>query len=311
MASRNSLPHRLRNHFREHSLAYQLLLILGGTVVAAGGFIVVTRMMQRAHEQGYSSLELSDEDLAELTADPADQVFPQPIGLQTYNLRQVVEFALAAQGGRENLEAIKSISRKGRVTLRQEGRKGEMDGVILYRRPNQIRYVYSRESLSYFAAFDGTSGWKQASADGVRQPPEETSPLDTLFMRQDVTTVQPLSVNLADLTQLQLAESLPETERPAYGIVHDLGWMSETLFFDRVNFLCFRRDVELPTSDGTVTRIRLEYDDFRYVERVVFPFSVRVWVNDELANEVSLSSIELNVGMLPFLFEKPSVAPEP
>jgi len=309
MASRNSHRRRLRNHFREHSLGYQLGLILGGTVAAGALFILLVRVFQSGRESSFENeAEISSEEAEELSINPEEQRFPQPVGLETFSLRKVIGYALEAQGGRENLEKVTSLRRTGHIRLfnKDSAEPSEMESSILFRRPDRMRYAYQIEGLSFVAAYDGNTAWRQVTRGQTELPADELSKKEELLMRVDLETMRPLSETLRDPDRLELAPELSDPANPSWPIVRDLGWMRETLHFDRTTFLCRRRLVTTETPEDGPMEIDVVYEDFRYVDRIAMPYSIRVWIDGELNNELTISATEVNLGVLPMVFEKPS-----
>jgi hypothetical protein len=307
MASRNPHSHMIRKHIREHSLAYQLLLIVGGTVVIGGGFILLVKKMQGSRETAYESVTFSEEEIAAVRPEPTAQVFPRPLGNETLSLRQIIRSALEAHGGRDALEKVLTIRRAGTVLLFTDGEpQPPMEATIIYREPDMLRYTYVRDERTFLTSFDGEDAWWQAfSPEGI-SPPKSLDPEDFILLRQDLVTVRPISDTLTDMDRLSLLEEDPaNAPQDHYRIRYALGWLDEILFLNKTHFLCERRESVLQVGNGKAQKIVLEYEDFRYVGDLVFPFSVRVIVDDELRNELILDEVETNAGVLPQIFRRP------
>jgi hypothetical protein len=310
MASRNSLRRRIRNHFREHATVYQILGILGGTVILGGGFILLVKILQGSREPAYEAFTFTEEEEAgplALAADPAEQSFPQPVGDETMPLRRILEFVLAAHGGRDQLNRVTTLRRQGEVRLFEDGVVGRtMRTSILFRAPDQLRYHYVLDDLEITAASDRDGVWQRLRRGNRVGPVEDLEGIEALLMRLDLATIRPLSDTLSDPTRLEPVAPPTGFGRPVYAIRHRLDWMDEVLVFDRFNCLLLQRDVRLPLPDGSTLEVKIEYGDYRYVEQLAFPFFTRVSVDGTVMNEMVLESVEINVGALPLVFERPT-----
>ncbi|MFP4542470.1 MAG: hypothetical protein ACLFR7_12655 [Opitutales bacterium] len=314
MASRRRFSSRIRQLYRRNQLAFQLLLILGGTLLVIGGFILYAKQFMGTRAPAFNEEPtLTEEEMEVFVQRPADQAFPQPVSGERHTLRAVVDYALTAHGGRTRLEGVRTLRRIGTVELRQaDGSTSEMDATIIYRRPDRIRYVYEADGRSATIAYDGQEAWQQFRSFGQPGSVTTVPTEDRRLIEIDLVTTQPLSLTLQRLDQLQLLpperplDALDEaTTQEPYRVRRELSDMLDTLHFDPENFLLVRRTVELLGTEGEPLVIEIEYEDYRYVDRIAFPFRLRSTLSGELSNVLRLERIELNPGVLPYVFERP------
>ena len=307
MAPRNSFSNRLRFHLRAHSLVYQILGILGLTVAAGGVVILLAKGLTRGSERAYVSEEvLSSEEIAALELDPAEREFPQPIGTETYGTRRIIANCIEAHGGRDRMSKVSSILRTGEVEVFQEtGESERIEVAVLFRKPNSLRYTYSRPSAQIVAGFDGEQSWSQVQQGRSLQPAIDLDSRSHALIRQDAETAGLVADILGGYSNFSLLETSPIADRAVYGLQRPTSEGPELFFIDQRNFLLLRRIDRAKLPDGSTLEIQLDYRNYRYVDGIAFPFEIDVYVNGVLQNQLHIKNIQLNIGALPLVFERP------
>ena len=208
---------------------------------------------------------------------------------------------IAAIGGQANLDRIKSRALKG--TIAQPN--GTVTVNVLQAPPNKFHIAASTPAGEFERAFNGTLGWEKGP-QGVRQ----LSPSEVAQLQNAIGLFR----------HIKLKEQFTSTRVRAGQRIGDratvmvIGTMAdnreERLFFDAESGLLLRRIGYMATLLGMIPD-QIDFEDYRDVDGVKFPFTVRV-STIEVNNPVStrtFSEMKLNATVDEGKFNKPAGTP--
>lgn len=216
---------------------------------------------------------------------------------------EIVAANLAARGGKERIQALRSIRMTGTATA-SGGRFARV--VREVKRPGMFRLEFSSQGATSVFANDGETGWQVAPLQGVFEP-QVVEPSADLAGEVDQRDIEGPLVDWREkghVVELVGREALPEGEAFKLKLTLSGG----TVRYDYV-------DVEshlIVRSDYTrVIRGRREqledtYSDFREVGGLVFPYHIET--RDKGHPEVvtiAVDTIELNPELDDSLFRFP------
>ncbi|MBT8378135.1 MAG: hypothetical protein KJN64_02770 [Ignavibacteria bacterium] len=202
--------------------------------------------------------------------------------------------------GQEKLLNIQTIVTKG--ILRQSGLEIELSTFI--QRPNKYRLEGRYEGFTFVEVFDGKIGWTFNQMLGETEPSlikdEELELLKTqanidglLFNYRtkgfEIRILEPESIGnvLTDVILL----SKPSGLKVSYNLD------SETSVIVK--------STTVATIGGIERNYESIYTEYRYVNNILFPFSVDVYIDGDLIMEVQYTSIELNTEIDEYRFATP------
>jgi murein DD-endopeptidase MepM/ murein hydrolase activator NlpD len=179
---------------------------------------------------------------------------------QAPTAQQVLEKALAALGGKERLEKIRTRAASGKVEA-----KGVSGTYQLWAKaPDRLKMKLDIAIQHLERGYDGTSGWEKRA--GVRELGK--AELEKLKQR---AVFNPLLNYLNAGTPVELKGKKQLVGAEAYEIQFTpKGETPVTFFFDTSSFLLLREDHQF--ADAT---LKISYSDYRKVNDVMIPFTVK------------------------------------
>lgn len=306
-----SLKIRFLNHWRNHAIVYQLVLILGGMGAVIGGFFLTVKFLQRTSEAGYVAQEqLTEEEILAYSTRPEEQIFDKPDNGERLGLQAVIRRALRAHGGVQKLAEIQTLRRAGQVTLHDVEQAGTVKSTVIYRSPDRIRYMYETKDYTMTAGTNGKDFWQRIELDRGDVLFDRMGALEQIFVEIDLVSVVPFNDALwreGDLTLLPSPEG--DADAP-YVIERRTDRFIDQITIDSGHFLCTQRDIRFePVDDRSQGRVTITYADYRYVEGVALPFFISTFQDGRKSNSVQLSAVEINPGVLSYVFEPPQPLP--
>jgi outer membrane lipoprotein-sorting protein len=220
---------------------------------------------------------------------------PQPPGVD-----EIVAKYLAAKGGAEKLRAINTVKTTGRI----KGPGGESPLTVWAKRPNMMRRDSTRDGQTLTIAFDGKTVWTVNSMMG--STPREITGQIAEMTRQDADDFDPV---LLDYKQKGYTVDLVGTESvnglPAYhlrvtkknGRVQDIYLNTETLLESRITM-----KFDQLGKTGTAA---IEFSDYKPVDGIMVPFSLRQSNNGQVVGEVIYKDVQFNVPIDDGIFTMP------
>jgi outer membrane lipoprotein-sorting protein len=202
--------------------------------------------------------------------------------------------------GQENLLSVESILTKG--TLRQGGFEIELTSYI--KRPNKYRLEGRYEGLTFVQVFDGEIGWTYNQMQGDSLPSLLAD--EELEILKSQADIDGLLFNYGNKGfEIELLE--PESFE---NILTDVILLSNSKGFKIIYQLdsetgVIIKEKTIATIAGTERIYESTYTDYRYVNKILFPFSVDVYMGGELIMEIDYTSIELDAEIEDFIFATP------
>ena len=178
---------------------------------------------------------------------------------------------VAAKGGTEKIEAIKSLRLAG--TLRINGDTLELARVTLVKRPHSIRSDATLQALTVVQAYDGTQAWQINPFQG-RKDPEKLSADDAKSLGEDAADFTgPLVDYQTKKYKLDYlgTEDVDGTDAHKLRITRPNGDIT-TLYLDPDHFLEIRA-IERRIEHGVPVETVTDFGDYEQVEGVYLPFS--------------------------------------
>jgi hypothetical protein len=208
----------------------------------------------------------------------------------------------AAIGGQANVDKIKSRTAKGTVA---QPNGGAISYELSQVAPDKFHILATTQQGVFERGFNATIGWEK-SANGVRQ----LSPGE----------VAQLQASLGLLRNIRLKEQFTSTrvrtgekigDRATYMVIGTTAdKRQERLFFDAETGLLLRRISYMTTLIALIPE-QIDFEDYRDVDGVKFPFSVRVSAID-VGNPMStrtFSEMKLNAPVDEAKFNMPAATP--
>lgn len=209
---------------------------------------------------------------------------------------------IAAVGGQANIDKIKSRTAKGTVA---QPNGGAISFELAQAAPDKFHILATTEQGAFERGFSGSIGWEKGPR-GVRQ-------LSAAELGQ-------LQASVGLLRNLRLKEQFTGARVRTGGKIGDRATYlvigttrdnrQERLFFDVETGLLLRRISYLTTLLGVIPE-QIDFEDYREVDGVKFPFGVRVSAID-VGNPVStrtFSEMKLNASADEAKFNMPAVTP--
>jgi len=241
------------------------------------------------------------------TSTPSTQAAPgaQPTPRPTPVLPTADEiFAkyMAAIGGQANVDKIKSRTSKGTIA---QPNGGPISFELTQTAPNKFHILATMQQGTMERGFNGTAGWEK-SARGVRQ----LSPAEVAQLETSIGLLR--NIRLKDqFASFRVRTGEKIGDRPTYLVIATTSDnRQERLFFDAETGLLLRRISYLTTLLAVIPD-QIDFEDYRDVDGVKFPFVVRVSVVD-VGNPVStrtFSEMKLNVPADDAKFNQPAANP--
>lgn len=196
-----------------------------------------------------------------------------------------------ARGGKESLQAIETLRMSGRA-INGPGRQALVTREV--RPPGQIRTEFELQGVTAVFACDGSICWYVDPLSGVFDA-ERMSPAETAWAMQEADVFGAIDWQEKG-HQLALLGTETIDGREAYKVEVTLSaGPSRTVYVDKESALVVRRVTPRTIGERTVD-VQTDFGDFREVDGVVFPHSIRSGAagEDEVL-EVIVENVEVNV----------------
>jgi hypothetical protein len=190
---------------------------------------------------------------------------------------EIVDSHIAARGGEERIRALQSIRATGIATA-SGGRVAKVVQEI--KRPGLYRLEFSSQGVKAVYAHDGETGWHVAPMQGVFEP-QPIEPENDSEAGIDERDIEGPLVNWREKgheVELMGRETLPGGEAFVLEIrLSDGGVRSD--YIDVVSRQLVRSD-KTEMIHGRAVRMETEYADYREVDGLYLPFSIRTHITD-------------------------------
>ena len=285
------------------------LLIVGLALVAILSFLLIqgplsigpTAPPESSTEQSEQSEQAQQTDQTEGDADEetAEQTeTAQP----SEQAREIMRQAREAQGGLDALENLTGYRSQVESLTTQRGQTFSLEIENWVRLPNELRQStvvsVQGQTINSLTVWNGETGWvRQQGQVQELQPNQAGSVQQNLYLN-------PLHILLytarGDFTYAyQGTETIGGTETHAIQVDVPQG-PAPTYYFDAESFLPIQR---MRSAQGTT--VRTVFEDYRRVDGYAFPFSQRTFLNDSLAQEQTVTNVEINPSFDSQLFQRP------
>jgi len=217
-----------------------------------------------------------------------------PAAAQTVD--EVVAKNIAAKGGLERIHAVQSMRQTGKLTL--QGMETTL--VIVGKRPNLIRQEMIVGGQTNVNAFDGTTAWQMMPVMGMTAPVVVTGPMANSIKEQS-----DFDGPLIDYKTKGYKLELVGTETMGDRKVYHLKLTNSTQQVQQI-YIDTETNLERKmVSDSPFGPLEQELSDFRDVEGVKVPFSVRTVANGVEQMKIVVQKVEINPQIDDALFKMP------
>ena len=209
---------------------------------------------------------------------------------------EIVAKNLAAKGGAEKLKAIQTMRLTGTISARDM----TAPFTISSKRPNLARQETEMQGVSMVRGFDGTTPWMMMSgqvreitgpeAQATRDQADFDSPLvDYRAKGNTVELIGPETVDGVKVYHLKVTTKAGQIQH--YFLDADSGLERQT-------------SITL-NQNGAVVNVVSVLADYRDVEGLKIPFSIKQTVNGTPATQLTIEKAEFNIPLDDALFKMP------
>jgi hypothetical protein len=218
--------------------------------------------------------------------------------LATPTTDQVLERHIQAIGGRSAIEKITTRVTTGSLIQIQGKTNLNLSFTIYQKAPNKTAYISSGGEQQ---GFNGLIGWVKGNRAGLRQK----AGAELALARRGADfyydiRMQDLYAKIAFVRRdgnsgrdVYVFEATPTEGRPT------------TLYFDANNFLLVRQDIYFEGSKGKPAPTEIYYDDYRDVDGIKLPFTIRQVYLDYIST-LKVNDVKHNIPIDDAKFDGPS-----
>ncbi|HXX46250.1 MAG TPA: hypothetical protein VEJ38_16090 [Candidatus Acidoferrales bacterium] len=212
---------------------------------------------------------------------------------------QILDRYLVAMGGSANLKRLLSRVMTGTISVPSMQLSGTVE--IHEKAPNRTLGTITINGASYRQGFDGTAGWTDDPANGLRDQTGD----ELAETRRESDFYHALDLHKL-YSKFTLVGKEKIGERDAYVIEAALpeGGPPEKLYFDVQNGLVLRDSSQRHGPDG-VSEFQQDYEDYRDVDGVKLPFTIRQ-TNEGTLVIITVTEYHHNVPLDDSQFVKPA-----
>jgi zinc protease len=218
----------------------------------------------------------------------------------TPTLDQVLDKYVQALGGKAAIEKMTTVVIKGKVEVPSTGETGSME---TYRKaPNkEMQMINIPSNGPSQRGFDGTVGWNWDPDSG----PSDMSPTDLAAMKLESDFYRDIRFReLYPKISLKGKERVGGREAYVVEAPHEDG-SSEKMYFDAESGLLIQSEVPIDVPDEGKTVVSSQYEDYREVEGVKIPFTIRQ-TSADFDYVIKVSEVKYNVLVDDAKFKKPT-----
>jgi outer membrane lipoprotein-sorting protein len=220
-------------------------------------------------------------------------------------LDEIIAKHLAARGGVEKLRILETV--RSSVTI--EARGMALPTETWAKRPNKMRRDQKLPDRVVTVAFDGTTVWSRDPAVAGGQPQAVPPPMAA--STRDQASFDPLLLSYKEeghKLELVGAEKLDGTDVHHLRVTRKNGQV-EHLYLSAETGLEFR-SVSTVEQGGVKAEVWTDFSDYRTVDGIQVPFSLRQSMNGKPVLQVTLTKIEFNVPIDDEVFKPTKEVPE-
>jgi outer membrane lipoprotein-sorting protein len=211
----------------------------------------------------------------------------------------IVAKNLAAKGGAEKLRSVTSVRTTGRV----KSARGLATMTMWTKRPNSMRQEVVTDGRTLVTGFDGTTLWAINPLAGP-DAREVTGPAATRA-REEADDFD--SVLLDYKNKGYTVDLVPSLEpgAPLHLRVTKKNGRVQDIYLDPATFLEQRISTELDQG-GSKTIVGTELTNYKPVDGMMVPFTIRQSVNGQVQGEVTYERVQFNLPLADDLFKMPA-----
>lgn len=233
-------------------------------------------------------------------------VFLFALSLSAQSVDDIIAKNIAAEGGREKLQSIKSR----KITGDFEAGGMQAGFTQVQKRPNKMRQDISIQGLNLVRGYDGQTGWQIVPFTGKKDP--EVMPADELKQMQEEADFDgPLTdyKQKGHTVELIGKEKIEGTDAYHLKITLKNGDV-RNIYLDADSYLPIKVVAKV-TMRGTETEFESTIGDYKQVEGIMVPFSIeqRAAGGQGPSQKITFTKVEFNVPLDDAIFKMPAVAP--
>ena len=217
---------------------------------------------------------------------------------------EIVDAHLAARGGKDRLQALRSIRATGTVTA-SDGRVARI--VREVQRPGLFRLKFTYQGTTSVFAHDGKSGWQIAPLQGQFEPQAMPPEADAAGGADQRDIEGPLVdwKKKGHVVELVGRESIAGAETDKLKVLLRDGVVRYD-YVDVASHMVVRSDVSRLVQ-GRRTELQSTFSDFRKVSGIVFPHHIEIRLKDRpQVLKIAVEQIELDPELDPASFRMPT-----
>lgn len=209
--------------------------------------------------------------------------------------RAIIQRMKRAQGGEPNLDRIVSIRLEGTILTNDE----VYEFVQIKKRPNYQRLTLTRHGAEVVFGYDGEEVWRRTRRTPIDQP-KILDPGELPEFVRDSSFADHLFRND---TRIEFLGRTNELGYPCYRLRSTLpnGEQLEHLVDASSDVVVRLKTLNMPPEQTVVTI----FSDYRRIEQLQIPFQFSTFRNGEIESEVTVSKVDLNIGVYDAFFQIP------
>jgi outer membrane lipoprotein-sorting protein len=216
--------------------------------------------------------------------------------VQAQSVDEIVDKNIRAKGGADKLKSVQSMKLSGRLS----GRGIDAPFTIWSKRPNMARQETEVQGTPMVRAFDGTTAWMM-----VGTSPQEVGGPEAQATRQQAEFDSPLLDYKAKGHRIDLVgiESVGGTKVYHLKLTTKTGQIQH-YYLDADTGLDRQTSVTIEQAGHPVT-VTSSLSDYRDVDGIKVPFTVRQSVNGEPVSTLNIEKVEFNAVVDDAIFKMP------
>lgn len=205
-------------------------------------------------------------------------------------LNRILSTVLEAYGGKDAVSRVKSVVAKGTITDFMKDKQGEY--ARYYARPQKLRIEIMPDQGGEARILDGAKGW-QGSPDTLK----EARPVTLQSMIYQYGYLD-LPMGFADNSYTVAYSGKKEFRGKQFDLlqVEVKGAPKLRVHIDPEKLVIVRVAADFDMGMGS-SELSTEYEDFRPIGKVLFPFRLINYAGEMKLSVISLSDIQVNAGI--------------
>lgn len=218
---------------------------------------------------------------------------------------ELIEKNLQASGGKEKIEAVKSVRMSGKMVIPQGM---EIPVTVEFKDPDKLRSEATLQGMTMVQAFDGKSGWKIEPFMGKKDP-ESMSEEEIKQVREQLDSMVPLSKYKEKGHTLEYVgkEELEGTPVYKLKLTRKSGDIAY-IYLDAESYLMVKMAGKTKVQDQEMES-ESAMGDYKAVDGILYPHSIETQLKGMPGKMVmSFSKIEVNPAIEDSRFTMPAAA---